>query len=424
MVTVVFKIHRRVLRLRLIQPEEGNAFVEIIFLAGVKNEFLRFRIGRVKETFRAEAVHGKVDAVVNTHQQVMLLHVFVVLALFIDRRPDRGHQVHAHGIQLFDHSFRVRPELLVEFPVALMRPVEEVHNDDIHRDAAFMIFTSNLQQLILRLVTELALPEASTIIRHHGNGTGYFRVVFLNLRRSVTRGDPVIDLFRGTDLPLGQVFAEIRRADRRVVPEEAVTLAGKQERNARLGVALRHLKQAAFQVEVGVLVLTHAEQFFVRIGFKGHGDLKVIARRAFVLTRTAFQVGDGVEVFGVIHTMVPATVKLIEQQLVFVVEKAHPSVRAHLQTDLAVFHSRALFGHGDLSLRVSRHGQRPVFVRKGLVLGCTHTQTIAPRHDPDGLITVFEEQRTVLHLEKFFHAVSLPNHGRAGSAAAPSIPVL
>ena len=128
-ITVQIKIRRGVLRLRLVQPEQGDAFVKIIFLHRIPDEFLRFRIGGIHEFFHAVTFHGNWNTPVCPDQKIPLLHFLIVHRFAINGGPDGYHQANSHILQFPDHSFRVREIFLIKGPVSLMGPVEEIQHD-------------------------------------------------------------------------------------------------------------------------------------------------------------------------------------------------------------------------------------------------------------------------------------------------------
>ena len=233
-VAVVVEIVIGVLRLGLIQPEHAHALVVVVFLHFVPDEFARLGVRRVVVDRVVHAVQRNREAALDIDEQAALAHLCIVRALVVDGRPDRDHQLDAHLLQLADHRVRVWPVLRVEAPLALERPVEEVDDDDGDRQAAALVLARHLQKLLLRLVAQLALPEAHRPVRHHRDGAGHGRVRFLDLRRGVARGDPVVDDLCGNRAPRRHVRAEGDRADARVVPQEAVAERGEHERDARL----------------------------------------------------------------------------------------------------------------------------------------------------------------------------------------------
>ena len=76
------------------------------------------------------------------------------------------------------------------------------------------------------------------------------------------------------------------------MPQKAVAQAGKHKGHAGLRVAVRQFERAALDVQVRLLVLAHAEQFFVRVGFKAGGELVIAAQDGVELARVDLQGAD------------------------------------------------------------------------------------------------------------------------------------
>ncbi len=146
-----------------------------------------------------------------------------------------------------------------------MRPVEEIRYDHIHGDASLLVASRHLKKLLLRLIAKLALPESEAVFRHHRDLARDIRVCLLNLCRSISRRDPVVELFGGLRHPLGNIFAECNLPDRRVVPQHAIAFARHKERNTRLGIPLGKFHDASLQVKERLLILAHSEQLLAVI---------------------------------------------------------------------------------------------------------------------------------------------------------------
>ena len=202
---------------------------------------------------------------VHTNQQALLLHLPEVLAPVVDRRPDRNHQLDPHLFQLCDHGVGIRPVDRVKLPFSLQRPVEEIHDDDRDGQSALLILPCDLQKLFLRLVAQLALPEAHRVVRHHRHGAGDGRVCLLDHGGRIPRGDPVVHLLRRLRLPCRDVLPEVYAPHRRVIPQEAVAKGRNHERDTRLGIAVRQLQVHSLQVQVRLLVLAHTVDLLGRI---------------------------------------------------------------------------------------------------------------------------------------------------------------
>lgn len=86
----------------------------------------------------------------------------------------------------------IRPEFGIEAPLSLVLPVEEVSDDDVQWDLASPMLTRHFEQLLLVPVAEFALPEAQSVLRHHGNTAGHPTVGLFDLGGGVARNNPVI----------------------------------------------------------------------------------------------------------------------------------------------------------------------------------------------------------------------------------------
>ena len=187
-------------------------------------------------------------------------------------------------MQLVHHSFRVGPVFLIEFPVSLHGPVEKVDDDLVDFDAFFLILSRHGQDFILGAVAQLTLPQSHQILGEHFGAPRNGCVVFKNLFRRISNGDPVIHLPRGTGNPFRVVFSETHAADGGIVPEKTVAQRGDGEGDGNLGVALGKLQHTAFQIQTILLILPHAEEFFLLIALKFHiQGILIAADHAFPL---------------------------------------------------------------------------------------------------------------------------------------------
>ena len=104
------------------------------------------------------------------------------------------------------------------------------------------------------------------------------RVPLLDGRGCCPGRDPVVELRRLLRHELRPVGRERGAPDGRVVPQQAVALAGEEERNTRLRVAVGKLERGALQVQPPVLVLPHAEDTLVVSGLEPRGDAEHVSR--------------------------------------------------------------------------------------------------------------------------------------------------
>ena len=198
------------------------------------------------------------EAALVRDEQAQVVHLGVVVARRVDRRPDRHHQLHAEPVEFGDHAGRVRPFLGVEPPVALPGPVEVVDDDHRQGQSAPLVLACHVEQLVLGPVPELALPEPRRPFRQHGRPPGDRRVPANDVRGHRRGRHPVVPLAGRLGHPAGGGGAEFDPADGRVVPQESVAGAGQQEGDADLGVELDQLDHGALLVELSVLMLAEA----------------------------------------------------------------------------------------------------------------------------------------------------------------------
>ena len=90
------------------------------------------------------------------------------------------------------------------------------------------------------------------------------------VRGIVRGGDPVVPLPGGLGHPSRHRDAQLDPADARMVPEQAVSEVGHQERDADLGVALHQLDDGALLVEPAVLVLAEPVEALPVPGVEQH----------------------------------------------------------------------------------------------------------------------------------------------------------
>jgi hypothetical protein len=203
-------------------------------------------------------------AVLRADEAAALLHGLVVLGERGHRRPHAHHQLDAQFGELPLHRRRVRPLRRVELPLAQVRPVEEVADDDVDRQAAALVLPCDGEEFVLSAVAQLALPEAGGPLGKHRRAAGGGAVSALGVGR-VARGDPVVDLPGRVRHPARAVSRELDAADGRAVPQEGVAAAGGEDRDGHLGVALHQVEDGVLLGEQPVLVLPEAEQLLALV---------------------------------------------------------------------------------------------------------------------------------------------------------------
>ena len=373
-----------VLRLRLVKPEHADAAAVIVVAQLVPDVAARFRICHVGKARAAQMIHAV--SVLAARQQAKLAHLAVVDALLLHRRPYGNHQLDAHFLQLPHHGGGIRPVFRIKAPVALMRPVEIIDHDDRDRQAAALILARDGEQLLLRLIAQLTLPETRRPGRHQRSLAHRVRVGFLDLRRGIARRDPVVHLFRGVHRPLRQILRKHHLSDGGIVPQKAVAAAGEHKGNACLGVALRELHNAALEIEVLLLVLAHAEKLLVLRGLKAHLQaVLVCAEDRAEGARADLQ--RAVEALVLLAEAV-AVVLLQQQRARVGAQKAQLAGGQHVAAELAVRDARPCAVHGDR--RLARGGgqqSKILVVEEGRLRRRAHAQAVfAPRLDAQQLL--------------------------------------
>ena len=173
---IIRMVVRGKLRLRLVQPESADAEIRIIFPAFLPYVLSCTRIGRVHKHIVAMEDHLHIDTGIALHKKSLLFHLLIILAAPVHLRPDRHHHLDTHILYLTDHFFRMREILLVKTPVAASGPMVIINDKHIHGNVSLLILTRDLQYLFFIVVSELALPEAKPVLRHHGHPSRHRRI--------------------------------------------------------------------------------------------------------------------------------------------------------------------------------------------------------------------------------------------------------
>ena len=222
-VTVVIEIINCQIGFGVVEPEGVDPEIVVILLADLPYVLSCFGV----EGVDLDAVSLEIVSLNRTalclHEETHLGHGVEVLASSVDRGPNRNDDPDTHGVKLVDHGFGVGPVLRVELPLALNSPMEEVDDDLVDLEPLRLILSRNLKHLFLSAVSELALPKSHQVFGEFAGSACDCRIVFKDLLRGVGNRDPVIHLLRGGCDPLGVVLSEGHLADRRIVPEEAVS---------------------------------------------------------------------------------------------------------------------------------------------------------------------------------------------------------
>ena len=217
--------------------------------------------------------HLNINTCIALHKKSLLFHFFVIFTSPVDLRPDGNHRLNAHLVQLVDHCLRIREVFLVKTVITASWPVIVVDHKNIQRNAAFFVLARHVQNLLLVVVAQLALPEAKAVLRHHRNFTNGICKVLFNFCRGIACGYPVVELLCGACQPFRCVRSEMNLTDRCIVPQEAVAKARYIKRNARLRITVRQFQVASLQVHSLLLILSHTINLLIRVGIEGYFQL-------------------------------------------------------------------------------------------------------------------------------------------------------
>ncbi len=130
MITVIVKFIFGILRLCLIKPEYLDPLVVVIFLHDLPEMIARARMSRIIEHCIAHPVHHNRIPSVETHEIPFSSHLGKVLRGLVHCRPNGYHQLNPHLPEFLHHCFRVRPVIGIKFPISLLRPMEEVNDNN------------------------------------------------------------------------------------------------------------------------------------------------------------------------------------------------------------------------------------------------------------------------------------------------------
>ncbi|MNS52810.1 hypothetical protein D3C72_855370 [compost metagenome] len=170
--------------------------------------------------------------------------------------------------------------------------MEEINHHHSERQVATAIFARHFQYLLLGAVAQFALPQAADKGRGRRRSAGGGDILAGDLRDAVACGDPVVHLPRDAGAPFGLVFGKADFPNRRIIPQHAVAQIRLHKRHAGLRVALGQFEGTAFQIQPGLLILTHTVNPLLRARFKAHGELILAARQRFEFATVEFQGAD------------------------------------------------------------------------------------------------------------------------------------
>ena len=144
--------------------------------------------------------------------------------------------------------------------------MQEVDHQHRQRQAEALELTGRGEELLLRLVPQLALPEARGPVGELRGVPGGVGVVGQDVGVGVAGGDVVVHLAAAIGDPAGAVDAELGPAERGVVPQEPVAFTGDDEGHDGLHVPLVEVDHLTLEVEVVGGVLAHAVEAFAVFG--------------------------------------------------------------------------------------------------------------------------------------------------------------
>ena len=382
-----------------VEPEDAHALVPVARLDLAPDVVPRLGVGRVVvvDVGRPLLVgvdKGKegVDAVVGADQVARRLHLPAVVALDVDAGPHRDHELDAHRLELADHGRRVGPALGVPGPVALARPVEVVDHDDRQRQAAALVLPRHLEQLLLRPVAQLALPEARGVVRQHrrvARGVG----VALHDRRGARPGHhEVVDLPRGVGHPAREARPQLDAAHGRVVPQEAIATGRQGEGDRHLGISLLQVDHRALLVEEAVPVLAEAVEALAGVGRQAQ-----LCAGEVALQRLELAAGR------VEHRRFRAPVDLFDERLgLALAVKAHAAVVGDARLEAPAAHHRAVAADLDRALGAALGHQRSGHARKVTVGRGAHADHVgAPGLHLQQVALALPDQPGTLLLQHF-----------------------
>ncbi|MCY1549934.1 hypothetical protein D9M68_861400 [compost metagenome] len=88
MIPIVVEVVDRILRFRLIEPEDANTLVVIVDFGLVPNVLAGLGMGGIKEDRVAQKVHAGANTSVRADQVALAQHLLVILTGLVYRWPD------------------------------------------------------------------------------------------------------------------------------------------------------------------------------------------------------------------------------------------------------------------------------------------------------------------------------------------------
>ena len=172
-------------------------------------------------------------------------------------------------MQLAIHGDWIRPLPRIHIHLAHLRVIEPIDHNHVGREVTFTVTFRDGQNLFLRTVSLLALNESVGGFRQQVRNTGESAIAGIDFITGLTgnhkEGNAVADLRRPFRLLVKPRFD---RRFRRIVPDQAITVIGDDERNARAlatrsRVVVPALDGVAAMIEIPLLILTEAVIMFI-----------------------------------------------------------------------------------------------------------------------------------------------------------------
>ena len=208
-------------------------------------------------------------------------------------------------MKLIHHRLGIRPVGFVELPVTLYSPVEKVDHNLVNPDAFLLILSRNGKYFLLGTIAQLALPQAHQLLREHRCPACHGCILCQEFLRVFPGSNPVIHLFCAAGNPFCLVPGKGDPAYRRVIPQKTVSQGTDHKGNRNLTVALGQFKHRAFQVQEGLLVLSHAIDLFIFVGIKTNRQLIIAApHNPFPFTVNHFQAAAGLNQCSAVRAVV------------------------------------------------------------------------------------------------------------------------
>lgn len=231
---------------------------------------------------------GKLDhhrnATFSAQQVALFAHFVIGYGIGGDRGPDRDDGLDPHLVEVPDKAFGVGPVGRVELPFALPRPGEEIDDDAGQRQVAAPVFAGDRKDLVLRAVSQLALPQTRGPVGQDRRVPCCGDIGRQDLGRAVAGGDPVVHPRRRIGQPAGHVGSEIGAPRRGVVPQEAVAPRRQDKGHHDMGVLLDERGGRALEILEPVLRLAQPHQLFTLIGPEPRLELERPACDGFAIS--------------------------------------------------------------------------------------------------------------------------------------------